>query len=211
MRATARPTHRCGRAAARTPHGVCDFPVDPEIEAPAAPVFWLPAEAPAAVGLIASLPGVGIAAQTLATIPVICREDDESVAWLRLESGTQLVGEIVAGAAPLGILLPLDEAWPARLAAAERLRRELSGLQAKPSLTPQSRERLKRAIRTVDGRRQGASYRAVAIAFFGEQRIAGEHWKTSALKAQVARLAAHGRMLIDRGYRDLLRSGRPGS
>jgi len=133
------------------------------------------------------------------------------VAWLRLASGAQLVGEAIAGATPLGILLPLDETWPVRLAAAERLRRELSGLQTEPPLTPQNRERLKRALRTVDGRRQGATYRAVAIAFFGEQRVAGEHWKTSALKAQIARLAAHGRMLIDRGYRDLLRGGRLGS
>ena len=189
----------------RPPHGGCDFLVDPEIEAPAAPVFWLPGDAPAAVSLFAPLPDVGIAARTLATIPVIRREEDERVAWLRLESGAQLVGPANAGAAPLGVLLPLDESWPTRLAAAERLRRELAALPVEPPLTRQSRERLKRALRTVDGRRQGASYRAVAIAFFGEQRVAGEHWKTSALKAQIARLAAHGRMLIDHGYRDILR------
>ena len=59
--------------------------------------------------------------------------------------------------------------------------------------------------RTVDGRQSGATYRAVATAFYGAKRVAAEPWKTSSLKAQIARLAAYGRMMIDHGYRQLLR------
>ena len=106
----------------------------------------------------------------------------------------------------LGILIPLDDDWPIRIAAADRLRRRLIERTADPPpLTRQRRKRLTRALRTIDGRRNGASYRAVATVFFGARRVADEPWKTSSLKAQVARLAAHGRMLIDHGYRKLLR------
>jgi hypothetical protein len=45
----------------------------------------------------------------------------------------------------------------------------------------------------------------LAVTLFGEARVADEPWKTSSLKAQVARLVAHGRMMVDRGYRHLLR------
>ena len=64
---------------------------------------------------------------------------------------------------------------------------------------------MKRALRTVDGRQSGATYRAIATAFFGADRVAAEPWKTSSIKAQVARLAAYGRMMIDYGYKQLLK------
>lgn len=106
------------------------------------------------------------------------------------------------------MLLPLDDAWPIRLTAADRLRRKIAGLPVTAPLTRPRRERLKRALRTIDGRRAGASYRALATVLFGAPRVAAEHWKTGSLKAQVARLAEYGRTLIDRGYRKLLRAGK---
>ena len=124
--------------------------------------------------------------------------------WLRLVGGAVLVAQRLEDDLPLGVLLPLDAHWPVRLAAADRLRAVLVGLPVEPGITPQRRERLKRAIRAIDGRRDGASYRGVGEAFFGEARVADEPWKTSALKAQVVRLARYGRMMIDRGYRRLL-------
>ena len=127
--------------------------------------------------------------------------------WFRLETGAVLVAEHVEADAPFGVVLPLDAHWALRLEAAERLRNALFGLPMVPEITAQRRDRLKRAIRTIDGRRQGASYRTVAEILYGKSRIAGEHWKTSALKAQVARLAVLGRMMIDRGYRMLLQGG----
>lgn len=107
--------------------------------------------------------------------------------------------------APIGVLIPFDEDWAIRLAAAERLRATLIDGTADPPLTTQRRARIKRALRAVDARRDGASYRAIATAFFGVERVADEPWKTSSVKAQIARLAAHGRMLVDHGYRMLLR------
>ena len=106
---------------------------------------------------------------------------------------------------PIGLLLPLDSNWSIRLAAADRIRRHLLGLPVDPLLTAQRRMRSKHALRCVDGRDAKASYRALAVTLFGEARVADEPWKTSSLKAQVARLAAHGRMMVDRGYRHLLR------
>ncbi len=127
--------------------------------------------------------------------------------WFRLESGAVLVAEHLDLDAPFGVVLPLDQHWSARIVAAERLRRDLFGLPTVPEITAQRRDRLKRALRAIDGRRQGASYRTVAETFHGKSRVAGEHWKTSSLKAQVARLAVLGRVMIDRGYRMLLQGG----
>lgn len=167
-------------------------------------MFWLPADAPAVVNIIATLPKLGIASLALASFVVSDQRNEAGLAWLRLESGAVLVAEHIEDDALLGVLLPLDTHWSARLVAAERLQRALSGRPAGPVITSQRRDRLKRALRTIDGRRQGASYREVAHAFFGQRRVAGEHWKTSALKAQVARLAALGRRMVERGYRMLL-------
>lgn len=106
---------------------------------------------------------------------------------------------------PFGILLPLDDDWPIRLAAADGIRRALIDQTADPPLSRQRRDRLKRALRCVDARRAGASYREVAAVYFGARRVGAEPWKTSSLKAQIVRLAAYGQSMIDRGYRDLIR------
>ena len=155
------------------------------------------------VHLIASLPDLGLGSAILPEAITDSRISADGLSWVRLHIGDILVGDTI-GDQPIGILLPLDEHWPVRLAAADRLYHQLIDRHADPSLTPQRRERLKRALRTVDGRQSGATYRAVATAFFGADRVAAEPWKTSSLKAQVARLAAYGRMMIDYGYRQLL-------
>ncbi|MEM9962911.1 MAG: DUF2285 domain-containing protein [Pseudomonadota bacterium] len=192
--------------AVRLQIGGCDFPVDPDLRAPDAPVFWLPAIAPAAVHLIEEIPVVGIESITLADLMSARRKSADGLTWLQLHDGAVLLGKHEPDcAAPVGILLPLDDDWPIRLAAADRLRRRLIDRTADPPFTQQQLGRLKRALRTVDGRRDGASYRTVATEFFGARRVAEEPWKTSSLKAQVARLAALGHTLIDNGYRRLLR------
>ena len=198
-------TNGCDAAADRPPIGGCDFPVDPDIAAPGAPVFWRSEIAPAVVSLVATLPDVGLRSFNLADKIIERRDDEHGLSWLRLHDGALLVtGEVELDAEALGIVIPLDDDWPTRLAAADRLRRRLIERTADPPLTRQRRKRLTRALRTIDGRRNGASYRAVATVFFGARRVAEEPWKTSSLKAQVARLAAHGRMLISHGYRTLL-------
>ena len=128
---------------------------------------------------------------------------------MRLRAGAVLVaGEAEHDPEAFGILIPIDDDWPTRLVAADRLRRRLIERTADPPLTRQRRKRLTRALRTIDGRRNGASYRTVATVFFGARRVADEPWKTSSLKAQIARLASHGRFLISTGYRELLKGRR---
>ncbi|MFC6489444.1 DNA -binding domain-containing protein [Nitratireductor sp. GCM10026969] len=74
---------------------------------------------------------------------------------------------------------------------------------ADPPIAPHRRERLKRALRTIDGRQSGASHRAIATAFFGADRVAAEPW-TDQL-TQGANLAA-GRLRADDGRSRLSRS-----
>ncbi|MGK7755163.1 DUF2285 domain-containing protein [Roseovarius sp. C03] len=183
--------------------------MDPDLAAPEAPVFWNAADAPAVVNLIAPLPPVGIDSATVAQFEPDGQAEDNGLSRLLLRSGSVLVGRLDDEIAPqIGVLIPFDDDWPIRIAAAERLRSELIERTADPPLTRQRRERLKRALRCVDARETGASYRAMATVLFGARRVADEPWKTSSLKAQVARLTIHGRMLVDSGYRRLLR-GRP--
>lgn len=132
--------------------------------------------------------------------------EDNGLSRLRLYSGSVLVGKLDdASAIQVGVLIPFDDDWPIRIAAAERLRSELIERTAVPPLTHQRRDRLKRALRCVDAIATGASYRAVATAIFGTRRLHAESWKTSSIKAQVVRLAAYGRKMVGGGYRELLR------
>lgn len=209
MTTTAPTMLGCASAAARPPIGGYDFPVDPDIAAPSAPIYWRPEIAPAVVTLVASLPGLELGSGDLTENIVERRVDDRGLTWARLRNGAVLVGTVTDfDAESLGVLIPLDDDWPTRVAAADRVRRQLIERTADPPLTHQQRGRLKRALRTVDGRLDGASYRAVATVFFGARRVAEEPWKTSSLKAQVARLAAHGRFLINTGYKGLLKGRR---
>ncbi|MBV7255886.1 DUF2285 domain-containing protein [Pacificimonas sp. WHA3] len=189
---------------APAPPGAFDFAVDPERDPPTAPVFWNPADAPAIVNLIAPAHQLDGNASSIGTLPVVASATDSEYTWLKLDNGAQLVAKSSAADSNFGIVVPFDDAWTVHLAAADRLYRQLRGLPVGHPLTRQRRQRLKHALRTVDGLRQGATYRMIAITYYGEQRVNDEPWKTNALKSQIARLAAYGRSMIDKGYRRLL-------
>ncbi|MCT9000257.1 DUF2285 domain-containing protein [Chelativorans intermedius] len=191
-------------AAALQPTGGCDFPADPHLNALNTPLFWLPAAAPAVVHLVAALPDIGLAADFPSDRIADRKTDDDGLSWAQLKDGANLVGDKFDDR-PLGVLLPFDADWSVRLAAANRLYHQFIGRDADPPITPHRRARLKRALQTIDARGSGATYRAIATHFFGAHRVAEEPWKTSSLKAQVARLVAHGRMMIRHGYRQLLK------
>jgi hypothetical protein len=106
---------------------------------------------------------------------------------------------------PFGILIPIEVNWSIRMKTAQRLHAVMRGQRPRGWFTVHRRKRIAKALRTFDGRRSGASYRDFAIALFGATRVADEPWKTSLLKAQVARSAALGDKLVSHGYRDLLR------
>ena len=114
-----------------------------------------------------------------------------------------------AGAAtdPLAALIPLDATLPDRLAALSRLWRGLARSAVGPidPVTPQRRARIKAMLRALDGRIDGAAYRDIAIALYGEARVAAAPWKSSALRDATLRLVRDGRAMVGGGYQALLR------
>lgn len=114
-------------------------------------------------------------------------------------------------AAPVSAaLIPLDEDGLGRIEAVARAWRTWSGcvVPRDTRLTPNQRRRLRLKLQAADARVNGASYRAIANAIFGEARVSAEPWKTSSLRDTVIELAEGGFDLITGGYRKLLRHRR---
>jgi len=108
---------------------------------------------------------------------------------------------------PAAILLPLDGLFEIRAAAAVRLARALMGrrLGPDPSALPANRRaRLLLALRALDGRLDRASYREIAEALFGADRLPDRGWKKHDLRDRTVRLAQLGFRLMRGGYRHLL-------
>ena len=129
----------------------------------------------------------------------------DGLMFVRLATGALLVLDAKNLHRPVGILVPLDEHWTARVGTLETLRAQLlHHKRAPPPLTTQQRRRIQLALRTLDARRDRASYQTIARHLFGTEAVSREHWKTSSLKAQITRLSAHGTHLTTKGYRFLL-------
>jgi len=105
-------------------------------------------------------------------------------------------------------LLPFDEHFPTRAAAALRVWRVLT--DRKPgrdpqALTPARRKRLVLALRALDGRLAHASYREIANGLFGPLPLRGDaDWNRHDLRDRTIRLARLGLELAQGGYRHLL-------
>jgi hypothetical protein len=107
--------------------------------------------------------------------------------------------------------LPFDGDLEARVYAARQLGRAMNGRAPGPAfhkLSKQRRERLSDAIRALDARSAGGSYRTIAEALFGKKRIPDRAWKTHDLRNRTVRLVKGGIALVRGGYRKLLRPGR---
>jgi Uncharacterized conserved protein (DUF2285) len=107
--------------------------------------------------------------------------------------------------------LPFDVDFEIRAHAAGRLWRTLSGRAPGPTLqelSVQRRERLALALRAVDAKVEGNTYRAIAAVLFGVKRIPERAWKTHDLRNRTIRLVQNGLALVRGGYRDLLRQSR---
>jgi hypothetical protein len=107
--------------------------------------------------------------------------------------------------------LPLDADFDVRSQAAHRLWSALGKRAAGPpcpALPSQRRQRLTLAIRALDGRTEGNSYRVIAEVLFGKDRIPDRAWKTHDLRNRTIRLVQSGLALMHGGYRALLRRGR---
>ena len=107
--------------------------------------------------------------------------------------------------------LPLDDDFEMRAHAARRLWRALNGKSPGPpfhTLSSQRRQRLALALRALDARMDGNTYRVIADVLFGAMRIPDSAWKTHDLRNRTIRLVQSGFALMRGGYRDLLRQSR---
>lgn len=95
-----------------------------------------------------------------------------------------------------------------RLDTAQRLYRRLAfGAVAPEVLSPYRRQRLKLALRALDGRLDGAGYREIAKILF--PRLAGRDREPSELVlGRAIRAVRYGVRLMNGGYLDLLRPER---
>ena len=110
--------------------------------------------------------------------------------------------------APIILELPLDTDFDLQSRAAYRLwsaiaKRTLA--ESHSSLPLRRRQRLTLAIRALDGRIEGNSYRTIAEGLFGASRIPQQSWKTHDLRNRTIRLVQTGLSLMRGGYRALLR------
>ncbi len=94
------------------------------------------------------------------------------------------VGKAVA------VLLPLDQLFDIRAAAALRLWRGLTGRKPGPDpgvLTPDRRNRLILALRALDGRLERATYPEIAATLFNTAAISKRDWISHELRDQTGR------------------------
>jgi Uncharacterized conserved protein (DUF2285) len=104
--------------------------------------------------------------------------------------------------------LPFDRDFEVRAHAARRLWRALNDRPAGPPLhvfSAQRRRRLTLALRALDARMDGSTYREIAEVLFGARQIPERAWKTHDLRNRTIRLVQTGFALMRGGYRSLLR------
>jgi hypothetical protein len=104
--------------------------------------------------------------------------------------------------------LPFDRDFEFRAHAARRLWRALNDRPAGPPLhvfSAQRRRRLTLALRALDARMDGSTYREIAEVLFGAGQIPERAWKTHDLRNRTIRLVQTGFALMRGGYRALLR------
>jgi hypothetical protein len=135
------------------------------------------------------------------------RRTAEDGLFLRLALGPQLI--LPAGAdltAPMAAILPLDEHFAVRSAAAIRLYATLkSGAPPSTRLSAERRRRFKRMLRALDGREDGASYRDIAEQVLGARIADSATWRRSSARDVAIRLCRIGARLVRGGYLALLR------
>jgi hypothetical protein len=105
------------------------------------------------------------------------------------------------------VMLPLDRLFEVRARSAVRLWRALSGLAADndpAAFSKQRQDRLLDALRALDGRQAGASYRQIADVLFGRLPVASSSWKTHSQRDRVVRIVRLGEDMMGGDYRRLL-------
>jgi len=195
--------------------GGCDFLADPNRRADDAAVFWRADELASVIVLTAAPAGTETPSISLADLPgELLRRDAEDGAHLLIRDHAirhQLwLIDPSSGATPMVALIALDPTAPQRADATLRFWRYITYGRPRTPPSPLRRvDRLVSALRAVDARLAGASYRAIAEAMFDPSRLTSEPWKTSSLRDTVIRLARTGFAMTRGGYRNLLGPHRP--
>jgi hypothetical protein len=113
---------------------------------------------------------------------------------------------VIAGV--YAVELQLDRDFEFRALAARRLWRALNDRPPGPpphAFSAQRRRRLTLALRALDARMDGRTYREIAEVLFGAKQIPERAWKTHDLRNRTIRLVQTGFDLMRGGYRTLLR------
>jgi hypothetical protein len=171
-------------------------------------VLWTAEALPSVVAVAALPPELAhtrLKPRVVALSPLVAREGDDYVieqfgAKLRLhrEGGE---GD------PTAVLLPFDNLFEVRVAAALRVWRALNGRQPgknPAALSDMRRKRLVLALRALDGRLDGATHREIAAALFGASAVPERDWISHELRDRTARLVRLGLAMMNGGYRRLL-------
>ncbi len=177
-----------------------------------AEVFWTPNLDPRVV-LVAPAPRTFRDARDLGGLTLSQGRIASEGCYVVVEGATGRLPVVLANGATaataLAAVIPLDDAFLARAASAARLWRRLSNASSarQPApLTRQRRQRLSLALRALDARQARATYRELAEALFGADRIpATSAWKTHELRDRTIRIVRVGLQLMRGGYLDLLR------
>ncbi len=111
-------------------------------------------------------------------------------------------------AAAYDVELPFDRDFEFRVDAGRRLWRGLNGRpQGVPlhALSAYRRRRLALALRALDARTDGATYREIAEVLLPTHRISERDWRTHDVRNRIIRLVKTGFTLVRDGYRALLK------
>lgn len=105
-------------------------------------------------------------------------------------------------------LMPLDVTTPYRGQATRKFWDYAARGHPRPRYVGASRpERLSMALRALDLRLAGATYRSIAETLFGKPSADAPPWKTAAIRDTVIRLVRTGLFMMQGGYRRLLGPG----
>ncbi len=186
------------------------FLADPNQGAHEATVFWHPEELASVIILAPTPARVGLDSfvvdDWLMSLP--CRHGEDGTHVLLKEDKARY--QILLTTPPKNgvvrlALIPMDIGTPRRAHATQKFWDYAMRGHPRPRFTGASRlDRLDIALRALDLRQSGASYRAIAETLFGPQLTDGPPWKTSAVRDTVIRLVRTGLIMMHGGYRKLL-------
>ena len=194
--------------------GGCVFAANPDQSFSEQTVFWAPEALPTVIPV---RPALRSGADTHVSLKLGQLTAGElrqapdgwyAVLYLRGVEHRLWLKETPVIAEAYAVELQLDRDFEFRAHAARRLWRTLNVRPPGPPLhvfSAQRRRRLALALRALDARMDGSTYREIAEVLFGARQIPERAWKTHDLRNRTIRLVQTGFALMRGGYRALLR------